>query len=135
MRRVFVDTFYWVALLDPGDRFHHAAVAINATLTQTPLVTTEAVLSEVLNHFSGYGDHWRLEAVGVVRDILESEDVYVCPGDSSAFLQGLDFYEARPDKGYSLIDCISMCEMRDLEIFEILTHDAHFRQEGFVTLL
>lgn len=93
------------------------------------------MLCEVLNHFCDYGDHWRAQAAGVVRDILESEDVEVRPTDSLAFRRGLDLYEARLDKGYSLTDCISMCEMRALEIFEVLTHDAHFRQEGFVTLL
>lgn len=50
-------------------------------------------------------------------------------------MAGLDLYGARPDKGYSLTDCISMQTMRDRGIVEVLTHDHHFEQEGFVLLL
>jgi predicted nucleic acid-binding protein len=52
-----------------------------------------------------------------------------------SFLLGLDLYEARPDKQYSLTDCISMATMRQEGITEVLTHDAHFTQEGFHILL
>lgn len=51
-----------------------------------------------------------------------------------SFLLGLDLYQNRLDKGYSLTDCISMNTMRQLGITEILTHDRHFTQEGFVIL-
>jgi predicted nucleic acid-binding protein len=47
----------------------------------------------------------------------------------------LSLYETRPDKGYSLTDCISMNTMRQERISDILTHDSHFTQEGFITLL
>jgi len=47
----------------------------------------------------------------------------------------LALYERRPDKQYSLVDCISMNVMRQKDIQEILTNDQHFSQEGFVRLL
>ena len=47
------------------------------------------------------------------------------------FLDGLDLYEARPDKGYSLADCISMQIMRREGLMDVLTNDRHFEQEGF----
>jgi len=50
-------------------------------------------------------------------------------------LAGLDLHFDRPDKNYSLTDCISMQMMRELGVFEILTHDHHFAQEGFVALM
>jgi len=40
-------------------------------------------------------------------------------------------YPARPDKGYSLTDCISMEAMRRHGLSEVLTTDVHFPQEGF----
>ena len=43
-------------------------------------------------------------------------------------------YKARPDKGYSLTDCISMNTMRAEGMAEVLTNDVHFRQEGFRAL-
>jgi predicted nucleic acid-binding protein len=49
-------------------------------------------------------------------------------------LDGLELYRARPDKAYSLTDCMSMLIMRREGITEILTHDRHFEQEGFRSL-
>jgi hypothetical protein len=43
-------------------------------------------------------------------------------------------YSARPDKGYSLVDCISMQTMWREGIAEVLTNDRHFEQEGFRAL-
>ncbi|MCW3095162.1 MAG: putative nucleic acid-binding protein contains domain [Chthonomonadaceae bacterium] len=50
-------------------------------------------------------------------------------------MDGLDLYERRVDKGYSLTDCISMNACRQEAIAEILTSDHHFAQEGFVVLI
>jgi predicted nucleic acid-binding protein len=43
----------------------------------------------------------------------------------------LRLYEALPDKGYSLTDCISMEAMRRDGITDILTRDSHFRTGRF----
>ena len=57
------------------------------------------------------------------------------PRRRSSFLNGLTLYSARPDKGYSLTDCISMVTMRQEGLHQVLTHDDHFSQEGFIRLL
>ncbi len=44
---------------------------------------------------------------------------------------GLQLYRDRPDKRYSLTDCISMQTMRREGLTEVLTNDRHFEQEGF----
>jgi predicted nucleic acid-binding protein len=59
----------------------------------------------------------------------------VHPQSRVSFLSGLALYEARPDKGYSPTDCISMETMRAEGISEILTHANRFMQEGFTILL
>jgi uncharacterized protein len=61
--------------------------------------------------------------------------VIVRPQSHQTFLDGLSLYKSRPDKGYSLTDCISMQAMHQEGITEVLTHDAHFAQEGFALLL
>ncbi len=50
-------------------------------------------------------------------------------------MDGLEFYEARSDKNYSMVDCMSMRVMRDQDLRDVLTHDQHFEQEGFTALL
>src|SRR5271166_3190345 len=61
--------------------------------------------------------------------------ITVHPQSSQSFLSGLALYEARPDKEYSLTDCISMLVMRQEAITEVLTNDDHYKQEGFTILL
>ncbi|HEX8465986.1 MAG TPA: hypothetical protein VF627_15335 [Abditibacterium sp.] len=67
--------------------------------------------------------------------MLASGEVEVRPQTRAQFLAGLALYEARPDKEFSLTDCISMQMMRELGIFEVLTHDHHSAQEEFVALM
>ena len=53
MKRVFADTSYWIALLNPRDELHHKAVAASQEFSE--LATTEMVLVEFLNAFSDRG--------------------------------------------------------------------------------
>jgi len=131
----FVDTLYFVALFNPRDQWHERAIAASKLIADTKLITTEDVLVELLNFFSEYGEKARLGAVSQAEGILSSSNIEVAPLSHEAFIAGLTLYKARPDKGYSLTDCISMQAMRERQISEILTHDDHFRQEGFKVLL
>jgi hypothetical protein len=51
------------------------------------------------------------------------------------FSRGLDLYDERHDKNWSLTDCISFVVMKDFGLMEALTGDRHFEQAGFVPLL
>ena len=69
-----------------------------------------------------------------VDAILASSAIRVIPQSRESFLTGLQLFRARPDKGYSLVDCISMQTMRREGLMEALTNDRHFEQEGFRAL-
>ena len=103
-------------------------------LTRLKLVTTDEVLTEVLNFLSTYGQGMRKRALLLIRDILDNPNIRVISQTHDSFRQGLALYEGRLDKGYSLTDCISMQVMKQLKITEVLTHDKHFKQEGFIVL-
>jgi predicted nucleic acid-binding protein len=133
-RSLFADTFYWIALLDPRDAFHAAALAVSGTLGAARVVTTDEVFTEVLNYFSGMGPVWRGQAATSVRDLRTDPAVHVLPQTRADFDAALALYEARPDKGYSLTDCRSMLALRDLGLTDVLTNDHHFTQEGFTIL-
>lgn len=128
MSRVFADTVYWVARINPRDQWHAAYQAVSGLA----LVTTDEVLDEVLAHFSAFGPMMRCRAAAIIRQILIHPDIEVVPQSRQTFLRGLTLYEARPDKDYSLTDCVSMETMRQQRIASILTRDAHFAQEGFL---
>jgi predicted nucleic acid-binding protein len=108
---------------------------VSRTLGGVQLVTTEEVLSEFLAHFSGYGTVLRQAAVRFVESITNDKSVVVRSQSHESFVAGLDLYKARPDKGYSLTDCVSVVAMREEGITQVLTHDEHFAQEGFLVLL
>ena len=127
-RAVFADTFFWIALTNPADKFHEAAHELG--LTGILVVTTDEVLVEFLTFFAD--DPWlRTKAARTADALLGDSAVRVIPQTRDSFRAGLALYQARPDKRYSLTDCISMAVMQREGIFEVLTNDRHFEQEGF----
>ena len=46
-------------------------------------------------------------------------------------LDALTLYESRPDKEYSLTECVSMQTMRREGLMDVLSNDHHCTQEGF----
>jgi uncharacterized protein len=135
MRRVYADTVYWIALANPLDQWHALAVRASHTLRGTTIITSEEILTEFLAHFSGQGRTIRDGAARYAGRVLSNPGIIVRPQSHQSFLDGFALYQARPDKEYSLTDCISMEAMRQEGITEILTHDYYFTQEGFVNLL
>ena len=133
MRAVFTDTFYWVALTNPGDSRYQEAIGLDNVLSGATIVTTDEILTEFMTFYSS--DPWlRHRAAVTVRRLLVDAAIRVIPQTRESFLAGVSLYESRPDKGYSLTDCISMQTMRREAIGEALTNDRHFEQEGFRAL-
>lgn len=134
MSLTFVDTLYFIASINPRDQWHQKALDVGAML-RGDLVTTEAVLIEMLNFFSAYGPEMRARSAAIVYTSLDLPGVQVIEQTRDSFLSALSFYNARQDKSYSLTDCMSMNMMRELRIDDVLTRDHHFTQEGFNVLL
>jgi predicted nucleic acid-binding protein len=135
MRTVFADTSYWLALTNFQDQWHTRARQLSVELQPCRVVTTDEVLVEFLNWYRNKGSVVRRFAVRQVHRILAHRDVTVLEQSHTSFLSGIELYESRSDKEYSLTDCISMAAMRGQELTEALTTDRHFEQEGFVLLL
>lgn len=133
MKTIFVDTLYWVAMTHPGDQWHAAALAATKRITGAVIVTTDEVLVEYLNALAGV-PRIRAAAARAVGAMKTTDDVEIVPQSSGSFA-GLELYENRPDKGYSLTDCVSMQVMRERGITEVLSRDHHFEQEGFTLLI
>ena len=132
MSQFFADTFYWGALFHQRDSWHQAVLAFSQILTiSDQLWTTDTVLTEVLAMFSGAGEYLRQGVARRVRALLSDTRVVLVPASHDLFLEGLALYEQRPDKEYSLTDCVSMHIMRREGLTEVLTNDHHFTQEGF----
>ncbi len=134
MSKVFSDTQYWVAKIHPQDQWHEKVIAVEYELGLFELITSESVLIETLNYFGGFRKDVKETAALVVRSLFESEEIEIVSQNTENVLQAVALYEKRLDKSYSLTDCISMEICRKLGITEVLTHDHHFKQEGFQIL-
>lgn len=136
MKVIFGDTSYWVALIDQRDQWHDAAAAISKSLANDSLITTDEVLTEVLAFFSAFDPRMRKYVSDFVVDVVTNQRyVEVVEQTRASFLAGLALYERRPDKSYSLVDCISMQLMKAAGLAEVLTSDHHSTQEGFRVLI
>jgi uncharacterized protein len=135
MKRVFADTAYWIALLNPRDQLHSRAVEVSAKLAEARIVTSDWVLTELLNGFAEGGTTLRSAAASAVAALQSSASVTVIPQTRQAFTAALELYRERSDKGWSLTDCSSFLTIRELEIDSALTSDRHFEQAGCKALL
>ena len=132
MTACFADSYYYIALLNPRDSAHARATDVARKLSRAVL-TTEWVLTEVANVLSAP------ERRGVVASFLaalrKTRGVEVLPASADQFEGGLRLYADRPDKSWSLTDCISFVTMTGHGLREALTGDHHFEQAGFRALL
>ena len=132
MSRVFADSFYYIALLNPHDRFHVEASKISLQFKGS-LVTTTWVLVEVADAL--FRPARRRVTHRFIERIAGDPNTLLIPAGPTWFSRGLTLYGARPDKAWSLTDCISFEVMKDLGLSDALTGDHHFEQAGFRALL
>jgi predicted nucleic acid-binding protein len=132
MKAVFADTFYFLALLNRADQAHALAERARPG-DDAVLVTAAWVLTEVADGLAGTTGR------AVVRDLIEELEndplVDVLPPTRDLWTRGIELYSKRPDKAWSLTDCISFLVMSDRDISDALTADHHFEQAGFRALL
>jgi hypothetical protein len=132
MTPLFADTFYYLALMSPSDQAHARAVALARRLAG-PVVTTAWVLTEVADAMAAPA--LRPVFLGLLQALRADAETEVIPPDPGLFERGLDLFAKRPDKAWSLTDCISFVVMTERGLTEALTGDRHFGQAGFQALL
>lgn len=135
MKTVFADTVYWIALINPADSLHTKAEEISDLYNPLKIVTSEMVLTEVLNSFSKGGVSVRRATLTAIKTLYSKSTISIVPQTSSQFEEALSLYAQREDKAWSLTDCTSFQIMWKKGIAEALTYDRHFEQAGFKALL
>ena len=118
MRRLFADSAYWIALLNPRDSLHKKALTASADIGDSAIVTSEMVFTEVLNYFAASGPALRRMAAEFVEGLSEDKGCIVVQQTPALFRHALNLYKQRIDKGWSLTDCGSMSIMLSEDIQE-----------------
>jgi uncharacterized protein len=129
---VFADTHFYLALLSESDIDHERAIAISREFAGRT-VTTAWVLAEVADAFAA--PKVRSLFLGLYERLCRNPKVTVFPPSADLFERGIGLYAQRPDKSWSLTDCISFIVMQQSGVTDALTGDHHFEQAGFRALL
>lgn len=134
MTPVFVDTSALIAVGNKDDAYHHDAVRVQKNLLKSkrPMVTTNGVLMELFNTFS----QARQKPIAIrLFNLISRSNQWECIPTDGLMINGIELFEKRSDKDWSLVDCISMLVARERGITEIFTTDHHFEQAGLNILL
>ena len=127
MKSVFADTSFFVAFLSTSEPYH--AKAVEGLHSFSHIVTTNLIVIELGNFLCR--SKLRTEFVPLVRELKNNPRVDIVYCGDELTDTGLDLYHDRPDKSWSITDCISFVVMRQMKLTTALTADHHFEQAGF----
>ena len=133
--KVFVDTSFFIALLNSNDADHARALQVQKRLAETgsQKVTSEYVLMELGDGLSRL--RFRHLAVKLIALIQADPSIEIIPASTDWFDLALSLFENRTDKEWGLTDCSSFAIMQHTEIDVALTADHHFQQAGYRALM
>ena len=133
MKQVFADTFFFFALLNNRDEAHSRALEFSRGF-YGEIVTTSWVIMELADGMAGTV-FLRRSFLQFWNSIRSSSSFKLIPFSQRLFEEGLQLFEQRQDKEWTLTDCISFAVMSELRLQDALTGDKHFEQAGFSCLL
>ena len=135
MAAYFADTSFWIELSSKRGQHHHRAVAWQqlAIRTRSTIVTTEAVLLEWLNALSDVSTR-QIAAESYMR-VRADARIEVVPLQAELMGAAIQYYRGRPDKKWSLTDCLSFLVMERRGLAEALTTDHDFEQAGLKAMM
>ena len=128
--RIFLDTSYYVALLNPRDQWHKRAV--NAIKAQDELITSSLVINETVSLLQARG-HFSA-AVEFLREARMSPTLHIVHIDPALQAEAWDLFARWGSAGANAVDCASFAVMHRMGIRKAATFDAHFRSAGFEIL-
>lgn len=96
-------------------------------------MTTDAVLLEWLNALFDVSTR-RMAAESYLR-VRSDAGIEVVPLEQEALRAAAGLYRDRPDKNWSLTDCLSFIVMEHRRLAEALTTDRDFEQAGLKALM
>lgn len=131
--RLFLDTAFIQALLNPRDDYHNQAKQLFPRIrTASEVWITEAIFAEVGNALSAFN---RNGAVQFIQQCYRTDNIKIVSVDTELLMQALALYQSRPDKTWGLTDCISFVVMQQQSLTDAVTGNRHFVQAGFRALM
>lgn len=132
LQDAFADTAFWIALVVKQDQYNERAQQWLLQIAGR-IITTSAVLLETANILARPA--WRAAGIALIECVQNRADVEIVALSAELWKRGWELFRSRPDKAWSLTDCISFLVMQDAKLVDALTSDEHFRQAGFRPVL
>jgi predicted nucleic acid-binding protein len=131
---VFLDTSGFFALMDSRDPAHLKAKRwLGAQRGRARPVTTEWIVGETCTLLVAR-KHPHLVA-GFLDYLEQSAALLVLNPDEGLLGSAKQLIRRQAEQGYSFVDCLSFCVMRERRISQAFTTDEHFHKAGFSALL
>ena len=124
---VFVDTSYFIALMQASDQWHAAAVA--ADNPDLNLITSNEVVNETISLLRAR--NFLSLALDFLREIRLGSEIYIVYVDAAIQSAAWDLFAKFAGAGASAVDCTSFAMMQRLGVKSAFTFDRHFRTAGF----
>ena len=136
MKKVFVDSGGFFALLAAGDQFHQHAAGLFARANEETwqLITTNAVVVETYSLILVRSRNGRSGAISFL-DMISTDSFTVERIRRSDEDRAIRLLRSHTDKDYSLCDALSFVVMERLEVQEAIAFDRHFREYGRFLIL
>lgn len=132
MKRIFVDTGAWYAMVDEKDPDHVSAKSFYFK-NEAPLLTTNFIFDETITLImSRLGWKTACEFGEKLKKSSFASIVYVTDSDEEKAWNTFLKYK---DAGYSYTDCTSFALMERLKVEAAFTFDRHFKTMKFKTML
>ena len=129
---IFIDTSAYIGTLNPFDSNHEKAGEISGFLTKEDLITSYAVLGEVLT--VGSMRYNRQAATDFVKEILKSKTKIVSENDELRDKAFRIFQEIK-DKNIGWVDCCSFAIIEHYKIEKVFSFDRDFKKYAKAKIL
>lgn len=131
---VLFDTSGFFALMNVSDPAHPKAKQwVTAQRERMRPLTTQWIIGETCTLLVA---RKRPFLVGRFLDYLaQSAALLVLNPDEALLTDAKALIRRQAEQGYSFVDCLSFCVMRERGVMHALTTDEHFRKAGFSPLL
>lgn len=136
IRRIFIDTSFFLALANDADPLYLKA---NSVFTECihrkdSLYTSDHVFDELIT-FMRCKRKESVEAVVKFVSSVELSEIRLFGIDQEAFIDALLLMKKYHDHYFSMTDCLSFIAMKELKTKDVLTLDKDFMIAGFNDLM
>ena len=137
MKKIFIDTWAWVALTNKRDSMHTQAKDIYLRLKQEGyiLLTSNFILDESYTLIRNRMDLETAVKFGErISAISKTNLIEIIHVTDKIEEKAWKIFEKYKSQNFSFTDCTSFVVMKELDIHECFTGDEHFKIFGFFVI-